>query len=270
MTPKQKYLFDLRGYLHLENALTPQELGKAQTAIERLVRASPEELPSGISRGGEGFSNGFSADKSLEALTLHPTTWPIIKELTWNKPRFNRGSLVVNTHKRQEMTPLHCGGEDFRWTRRYGVRNSQIFTNDIVCFFYFTDVYPGDGGLIVLPGSHKSEFERPEHLFFPEPDNPDAPLHPALVNVTPKAGDVVIITEMLTHGVLVWKPKDRDRRFLILRYKTQFFQDERGLREPFPPEVMDRLSPETKALAAHGSEWEIKDLVKQDNVTLTV
>ena len=54
---------------------------------------------------GEGFSNGFSADKSLEALTLHPTTWPIIKELTWNKPRFNRGSLVVNTHERQEMTP---------------------------------------------------------------------------------------------------------------------------------------------------------------------
>ena len=104
----------------------------------------------------------------------------------------------------------------------------------------FTDVYPGDGGLVVLPGSHKSEFERPENLFFSEPDHLDAPLHPALVNVTPKAGDVVIITEMLTHGVLVCKPKARDRRFLILRYKTQFFQDERGLREPFPPEVMDR------------------------------
>ena len=46
---------------------------------------------------------------------------------------------------------------------------------------------------------------------------------------------------------------DRDRRFLILRYKTQFFQDERGVRESFPPEVMERLSPETQALAAHGS-----------------
>ena len=269
MTPKQKYLFDLRGYLHLENVLTPEELSNAQAAVEQLVQSAPDALPPGISRGGEGFSNGFSADKSLEALTLHPVTWPIIKELTWNKPRFNRGSLVVNTSERQEMTPLHCGGEDFRWTRRYGVRHNQIFTNDIVCFFYFTDVYPGDGGLIVLPGSHKSEFERPEHLFFPEPDTIDAPLHPALVNVTPKAGDVVIITELLTHGVLVWKPTDRDRRFLILRYKTQFFQDERGLREPFPPEVMERLSPETKALAAHGSEWEIKELVKQDTVTLT-
>ena len=50
MTPKQKYLFDLRGYLHLENVLTPQELGNAQAAIERLVKASPDELPAGISR----------------------------------------------------------------------------------------------------------------------------------------------------------------------------------------------------------------------------
>ncbi len=269
MTPKQKYLFDLRGYLHLENALTAQELSDTQKAIERLVQSPPDELPPGIGHGGEGFSNGFSADKSLEALTLHPVTWPIIKELTANKPRFNRGSLVVNTHHRREMTPLHCAGEGFRWTRRYDVKNRQIFTNDIVVFFYFTDVYPGDGGLVVLPGSHKRAFERPGNLFFPNPENPDAALHPALVNVTPKAGDVVIITEMLTHGVLVWKPQNRDRRFLILRYKTHFFQDERGLRDAFPPEVMARLSPETKALAAYAEPWEEKDIVKHDGVTLT-
>ena len=79
MTPKQKYLFDLRGYLHLENVLTPQELGDAQAAIERLVQASPDELPPGISRGGEGFSNGFSADKSLEALTCIRLHGPLSK-----------------------------------------------------------------------------------------------------------------------------------------------------------------------------------------------
>ncbi len=269
MTPKQRYLFDLRGYLHLENILTAQELSNAQEAIEKLVQSAPDELPAGIQRGGEGFSNGFSADKSLEALTLHPVTWPIIRELTSDKPRFNRGSLVVNTHHRRKITPLHCAREHFRWTRRYAVKNGQIFNNDIVVFFYFTDVHPGDGGLVVVPGSHKSQFERTEELFFPDADDLDVELHPALVNVTPKAGDAVIITEMLTHGVLVWKPRHRDRRFLILRYKTQFFQDDRGVREAFPPEVMQRLSPETKALAAFGNYWEEKDIVKQDIVTLT-
>ena len=53
MTPKQKYLFDLRGYLHLENVLMPAELSNTQLAIERFVQAAPDELPPGISSGGQ-------------------------------------------------------------------------------------------------------------------------------------------------------------------------------------------------------------------------
>ena len=270
MTPKQKYLFDLTGYLHLKNSLSEAELRDTQDAVQRLLQTPSDQLPQGIQGNGEGFSNGFSFDKSLEALTLHPVTWPIIKALTDDKPRFNRGSLVINTHETQQITPMHCAREDCGWqTRRYAVKEGQVYTNDIIAFFYFTDVHPGDGGLVVIPGSHKSEFERPEGLFFADVESPDPEVHPAVVNITPKAGDAVIITEMLTHGVLVWKPKDRDRRFLILRYKTQYFQDERGRRDPFPTEVMDRLSPETKELAAFGSYHDLKEIVKQEQVTLS-
>ena len=81
---------------------------------------------------------------------MHPITWPIIKELSDNKPRLNRGSLAVDTHEKGLITPLHCAREGQGWqTRRYEVRNSRIFCNDIVAFFYFTDVHPGDGGLVV-------------------------------------------------------------------------------------------------------------------------
>ena len=79
-----------------------------------------------------------------------------------------------------------------------------------ICFPYFTDVYPGDGGLIVIPGSHKSEFTRPKELLtLDEADGIDPLEDPVFVNITPKAGDIVIISELLTHGVLRWKPKDR-------------------------------------------------------------
>ena len=146
MTSKQRYLFDLNGYLHIKNVLSDEELREAQQAVERCVRTSPDQLPHG---------RNFAFDKSLEALTMHPVTWPIVKELTDDKPRFNRGSLVVETHEKQTMTPFHCAREDCGWqTRRYEVRNGRIFCNDIIAFFYFTDVYPGDGGLLVLPGSH--------------------------------------------------------------------------------------------------------------------
>ena len=175
------------------------------------------------------------------------------------------------------MTPLHCAREDCGWqTRRYGVKDGHIHCNDFICFFYFTDVNPGDGGIGVLPGAHKSEFERPKIFPHPksltEPDgifsqnleDPNQPLHPALVNVTPKAGDVVILSELTVHGVLIWKPTDRDRRFLILRYKTQYFSDDRGRKHPFPEEVWERLSPETQELSETASYGHTKSIISPD------
>ena len=141
MNSTQRYLFDLNGYLHLKNVLSSKELEETQDAVERCIQIPPEKLPHGWN---------FSFDKSLEALTMHPITWPIIKELSDNKPRRNRGSLAVDTHEKGSITPLHCAREGQGWqTRRYEVRNSRIFCDDIVAFFYFTDVHPGDGGLVV-------------------------------------------------------------------------------------------------------------------------
>ena len=281
MNAKQKYLFDLNGYLHLKNVLAETELSNAQKAIDRLLEMPSDKLPPGIGRGnGNGdtsFSNGFSADKSLESLTWHPVTRPIISELTGGNPRFGRGSLIVNLHHNQKITSLHCAREGQGWqTRCYGVKDGHIHCNDFICFFYFTDVNPGDGGIVVLPGSHKSEFERPkifphpksltepDGIFFQNLEDPNQPLHPALVNVTPKAGDVVILSELTVHGVLIWKPTDRDRRFLILRYKTQYFSDDRGRKHPFPEEVWERLSPETQELSETASYGHTKSIISPD------
>ena len=146
MTPKQKYLLDLNGYLHIPAVLTSNQLKTAQLAVDRCINTPEEKL----------------------------------------------------------TTSRNFAREDCGWqTRRYLVKNGQIFCNDIVVFFYFTDVLPGDGGLVVLPGSHKSEFERPPDLFFPDLNDTKPQLHTALKNITPKAGDAIILTELTTHGVLV-------------------------------------------------------------------
>ena len=41
MTPKQRYLFDLTGYIHLKNVLSDEELQNAQDAVERCVQTPP-------------------------------------------------------------------------------------------------------------------------------------------------------------------------------------------------------------------------------------
>ena len=62
----------------------------------------------------------------------------------------------------------------------------------------------------------------------------------------PKASDVVVISELLTHGNKIWQPQERDRRFIIMRYMPQLI----GLTDgnvvlPFSDERMERLFPKT-------------------------
>ena len=45
MTPDQRYFFDLTGYLHLRNVLSPEELAPAQAAADRYINMPPEEWP---------------------------------------------------------------------------------------------------------------------------------------------------------------------------------------------------------------------------------
>ena len=266
MTPEQRYLFDINGYLHLPNVLSASELAGTRAAIDRYIATPDDELPEGFSRSDDGksYANGFAFDKALESLIFHPTLWPIIKEFTHDRPAFSRGTLLVDSHQHEPLR-LHCAREDFGWqSTRYDTREDRIFCDDFVIFPYFDDVFPGDGGLLVVPGSHKAAFARPPSLFNGGVTAHLEDLPVGVVNVTPRAGDAVVMTEMLAHGTLQWKPKDRLRRTLVLRYRPQF----KG--QAAIPEILhDRLSPQTRELMAPAHYTHVKEVVKEDVVRLT-
>jgi len=48
MTPEQRYLFDVTGYLHLKNALSPDELKAGQEATQRYITQKPQEVSNTI------------------------------------------------------------------------------------------------------------------------------------------------------------------------------------------------------------------------------
>lgn len=268
MTPEQRYFFDVTGYLHLENVITGDELKAAQEAADTYINASPEELPDGFDASGKHLPNGFAFSRALEALTMHPATWSIIKELTNNKPQLARGTMIadrVGVPEGGEALRLHCAREDYGRDRNcFENRDGKIYCDDFVVFPYLTDVYPGDGGLLVVPGSHKAEFDRPEHIFNNGTIDDVNQIPKGVENITPKAGDILIISELLTHGALPWQPKDRYRCILTLRYRPQ----DRG--ESRVPEVVrTRLAPETLELISRADHNHTKEIVKKDIITLT-
>ena len=73
MTPKQRYLFDITGYLHLENVITGDALAEASEAVDRYLTTPADELPAGFEQRGL-HQHGFAFDKSLECLTMHAAT----------------------------------------------------------------------------------------------------------------------------------------------------------------------------------------------------
>ena len=172
MTDAQRYLFDMMGYLHLEQALKRPELKAAQQAINRYVNASEDEMPEGFGRSTSLFDKNrtqfkyaFAFDKVLEALVFHRSFWPIVLEASGRRPRLNSGEVRINTAK-DPVHRLHCSRESFGpYSCRYSCDDGKIYCDDLVVFIYLTDVLPGDGGLLLVPGSHKSDFKRPPDVF---------------------------------------------------------------------------------------------------------
>ena len=127
-----------------------------------------------------------------------------------------------------------------------------------------TDVEPGDGGLIVILGSYKGEFARPDDLLSPDEEGLDAVQDPVFTNLIPKSGDFLVISELLTQGVLRWRHKDKDRRFLVLRYVPQY-EGKMSL----PEAILELLAPETQELVSSVGYGHQKEITQQDVVTLS-
>lgn len=138
-------------------------------------------------------------------------------ELTDYRPRFTSGTLMRNRYGHL-FHPLHAGSVPGHRpdTRRYCVDEGKVRCTDFIIFFYLSDVFPGDGGFMVLPGSHKSNFPKPRDMFYTDTyylaDYVAEEVHPGVANLTARAGDVLIASERLTHGALTWQPRDHDRR----------------------------------------------------------
>ena len=87
-----------------------------------------------------------------------------------------------------------------------------------------------------------------------------------MTNLTAKAGDVVIMAELTTRGALKWKPTDRSRSLLMMRYVPQFVgSTDENLPFPIPEEVTSRLSPKTQELIAFRPRNAMKSIVTEND-----
>jgi len=111
----------------------------------------------------------------------------------------------------------------------------------IVCQYQLADVNEGDGGLCVVPGSHKANFKAPEELLVWQQDRQ------AVYNIEAKAGGLVIFNEATLHGTLPWTA-DHDRRSLLYRYSPKYLHFAGGTYQTSQPDWVSELTEAQQAV----------------------
>ena len=107
---------------------------------------------------------------------------------------------------------LHgSSGPGFDRHQYYIFKDGKMHNGLTVAAYQLTDVREGDGGLCLIPGSHKGNYPCPMALRRGEAYREF--IKPIICN----AGDCVIFTEATTHGTLPWTA-DHDRRTALFRF----------------------------------------------------
>ena len=263
MDEYEKYLFDLNGYLVLEDVLTPGEVAACNEAIDQnsdSIRRRPDQRSrAGGSKALQGKIRGDLIGMlawpkpwcvPFRDLLSHPRVMDCMLELLGDSFRLDHLYGIV-MDKGTEGFTLHGGGTKRNsFVHFYGFVNGRMRSGLTVVSWALTDCGPGDGGFMCIPGSHKSNYPLPRDIARLEKDA-------GVVKQVPvKAGSVIIFTEALAHGTMPWKA-DHERRSVLYKYtpgsiaqnnpeayrNPAITSDTKNYRPEGVEEVLDELTP---------------------------
>jgi hypothetical protein len=208
MTEKERYLFDLQGFLVVPDALTAAELSDLNAEYDKQVAAHVKP-----DAAHHRFTHLLPWSKAYRNLIDNPRILPYLTELMGEDFRLDHDySDVIRRHDGPNGTRLHGGGSPFDPCCFFRHQNGRTYSGLTVVAYNIKDVNPGDGGFGCVPGSHKANYPFPGEWL---------DLHEMQLSfmkaVTGPAGTAIIFTEALTHGTLPWTGK-QERRTLFYKY----------------------------------------------------
>jgi hypothetical protein len=215
METEERYLFDVQGFLVIEDALSQNELAELNGFLDQYDLWSNK----GTGRFDELWTNDpdfvtvgpvHTWDEPFRRLLDHPRILPYLTQLAGRKFRYDHGHALIMRRGATHLR-LHGGGTPYIPDMSYTVRDGIIYNGLVAVQYALTDHLPGQGGFAAIPGSHKANFPCPrEFLTFQKTG-------PWVVHVPAKAGSAIIFTEALTHGTWPWTA-DYERRVLLYKY----------------------------------------------------
>lgn len=179
--------------------------------------------------------------RSLPEMLVHPRVAACLNVVLGTGWRLDHNAGLISMRKGAEGHLLHgSSGPGFDRHQYYHFQDGRMHNGLTVAAWQLTDSNPGDGGLCLIPGSHKGNYACPQEVR-------KWLAHREIVRqVACKAGDVVIFTEAVTHGTLPWTA-DHDRRSVLFRMSPGNLAYAPGY-NPWPEEMLAGMTPEQRAV----------------------
>ncbi len=227
MDEREKYLFDINGYLVVRNMLTSSETASLNSAVDANLEKMREDGNSNT--GGSdalvgiqkrGFFDGMLTwpkphCQPFRDLLVHKPSIPYLDTMLGRGWRMDHAPFILCGGAGSEGLILHGPGSEFDGAQYYNYKNGTMRCGMVVFQYQLHDVNPGDGGFCCIPGSHKANYPCPRSIIDCKTDTD------LLANPSCKAGDLIIFNEATTHGTLPWRGKE-DRRSLLYRYSPKY------------------------------------------------
>ena len=170
-----KYLFDLNGFIVIQNALNKSEVKACNKIIDKLKKLKHNEWEGYVHGHNYGGKEGlnlqqiYEAGKPFEKLIDHPSWINHILEFVGGDGTFDNqhGPLFIDENFANVRGPgdaigIHSGNHEGTQRGHYRYENGKMHSGQVNILVALTDIGKGDGGTVVIPASHKANFKHPE------------------------------------------------------------------------------------------------------------
>ncbi|MCZ6887055.1 MAG: phytanoyl-CoA dioxygenase family protein [Gammaproteobacteria bacterium] len=213
----QRYLYDLQGYLVIEDVLSAETVRELNALIDAQNLPPPPRVPRFGNAGGSAPTGpGFLEwGKPFCDLIDHPLAMDLLRMQLGDCFRLDR-LFGIYMRKGQEGGVMHS---DYGASQPYSeAEHGRYFPQPAyqalhgfsVIVWNLTDAGPQTGGLRVIPGSHNSHYRLPTQIR-------EERFSEVLVSPAAPAGSVTIFSEATTHGTGAWTA-DHERRSILYKY----------------------------------------------------
>lgn len=229
MDAKERYFWDLTGYLIVRDVLTPDEIETVNEALEYAKQGVTDGAPGRGSQGSAaldgsparwyGGENLLNLPKPhcepFRTLLAHPQVVSRLNVMCGSGFRLDHGPQFNNALPGAEGLTLHGAGEPHSEWVAYHHQNGKPYCGGVTVTWNLTDCPEGQGGFAAVPGSHKSRYPMPRGVRLCDDDMG------AVVNPDLRAGDALFFMDgAQTHGTLPWR-NGWERRSLLYKYASR-------------------------------------------------